>query len=740
MNCQVCGTSNRPLARFCAACGNDLHAKVFSSRYLVVRQMTEGGMGAIYLANDLRLANRICVIKQNLERSRESWKQFKSETQILAKLSHPNLVQVFDYFEDEDNQYLVMEYISGENLEEIAKSTQKPFSEIQVLKWARTLCDVLKYLHTRTPPIFHLDIKPQNIKLQPDGRLVLMDFGIAREGPGGTDTMVLSPSMSHGYSSPEQYTGEIDARSDIYSLGATLFFLLSLQHPLPPFNRIQSPITSGNFQSIQPNLKPATVAIITTAMALSPSQRYESARKMLKAVDAALGIVVNTETNPSASSIHRNVQIPLSSTLAQASEATFLTTRNWLLTKVVNMIMSADRDMVEAVTILLRGQKGYGSTTIAAHIKRRIPTNIGLVVRIRLPERAPIDDWIPILSDLLSALKFGSGSLAQRLQRKVHEYHEKFVIADDPTGERQEHSEFELSLPEISDPTGSVKIGGGGIRVGRDQSSVATVSTRTEKERLRRLQIALKELIAYLVSNHVKVVLILDRVLDAESFNLLRPLTTMGGLFIVTLVEKSRYDLWIENSASRELVYEFGKYSQYVPCLWDLPKRLIEQLTRNIPQASDIPELKYFLKYLQLKGRGAPDLVIRSMWPFYKDVKRLHGVQILRNLVVGQVEERPIISITADDLDVIYRASEIYDQVQALMRNILIPDVEMRETVGVTYFALADHIFEESTNRVLEKQDVLNYAQKSLGLTEVKNNAVDEVIKYFGSMGKIKID
>lgn len=739
MNCQICGTKNRDTARFCQNCGQDLLATVFLNRYMVVRRIKKGGMGAIYLANDLKLGNRLCVIKENLEISSQSWKQFQSETLILAKVRHPNLVQIFDYFELGDKQYLVMEYIPGENLEDVVKQRQIPFTESEVLNWAQTLCDVLNYLHTLTPPIFHLDIKPQNIKLEPGGRLVLVDFGIAREGPGASNTQVVASALSSRYAPPEQYTGKTDARSDIYALGATLYFLLTIQEPLEPFNRIQNEMFPDDLQRVTPKLTSATVTMLTTALALNPSQRYESASRLRQAIDAAIHLVGSNEPNEPIPLPARSINIPLSSTLAEASRNVFLETRAKLLTKVVNEIMLDDKGMIEARTILLRGHKGYGSTTIASQIKRQIPGNIGLVVRVRLPEKAPTDDWVPILYDLIATLKYGSGSLGQRLQKTVHEYHHKFVVAEELPGERQDRSEFELSLPEISDPTGSVRLGGGGIKVERDHSVVVSSSGATDKERLRKLMVALQELITYLVSNRVKIVLILDRVLDADSFKLLRSLTTLRGLFILTLVEKSHYDVWMENPLAKELVFEFGKYSEYVPCLWDLPMTLFQHLTRNVPQASDIPELKYFLRYLQLKGRGAPDLVIRSLWPFYMDSKKLQGLGILRNRVMGKSRESPMITITADDLAIIYRAAEIYEQLQQSDRARAILDFETKETAKVMRFALANHILEESINKVMTKQEVLSYARQSLGIVETRSEIVNDVIEYFESKGKVKL-
>ncbi|NJL06291.1 MAG: SUMF1/EgtB/PvdO family nonheme iron enzyme [Chloroflexaceae bacterium] len=188
-------------------------------------------MGAVYEALDLRLKTRV-ALKQTTEDDPEYLAAFEREAQLLAGLQHSGIPHVSDYFTDGQGQFLVMQYIEGANLDDLCKQERGPLPVMQVLGWADELLDVLTYLHSRTPPIFHRDIKPSNIKRTPEGKLILLDFGLAKGTAAATSLQSKSAKSVFGYTldfAPlEQIQGQgTDARSDLYSLAATLYWLLA---------------------------------------------------------------------------------------------------------------------------------------------------------------------------------------------------------------------------------------------------------------------------------------------------------------------------------------------------------------------------------------------------------------------------------------------------------------------------------------------------------------------------------
>ncbi|GER90480.1 hypothetical protein KDW_46420 [Dictyobacter vulcani] len=255
--CDNCGATNRLDARFCYACGQPQISYATTStvtglltssselkqRYRILQKLGQGGFGAIYLVEDELFNKTQRAVKEmgmrglDVQETREAIEAFRNEATLLANLSHPNLPRIYDHFEEHGRWYLVMDYIEGETLEKRLENTpggSLPLKEVVDL--GIQLCTVLGYLHSHQPPIIFRDLKPDNVMLTADGQLYLIDFGIARFfKPGQTkDTMNLG---TPGYAAPEQY-GKMQTtiRSDIYSLGATLYQLCSGIHPgLTPF-------------------------------------------------------------------------------------------------------------------------------------------------------------------------------------------------------------------------------------------------------------------------------------------------------------------------------------------------------------------------------------------------------------------------------------------------------------------------------------------------------------------------
>jgi serine/threonine protein kinase len=215
---------------------------VLQNRYVVERLLGGGGMGMVYLARDQRLANRPCAIKEMVDhfidpqQRIEANEYFAREADTLAQLKHAAIPAITDRFDDQNRHYLVMEYVEGRNLEEeFAARNNTPLPEGLVIDIARQLCEVIAYLHGMAPPIVYRDMKPSNVMLTSKGRVVLVDFGIARLFKAQKKGTMIG---TLGFAPPEQYKGEVDPRSDIYSLAATLHYVLTGRDPEkhPPFS------------------------------------------------------------------------------------------------------------------------------------------------------------------------------------------------------------------------------------------------------------------------------------------------------------------------------------------------------------------------------------------------------------------------------------------------------------------------------------------------------------------------
>jgi serine/threonine protein kinase len=245
-------------------------------RYRIENELGRGGFGAVYRAWDMNL-NKACAVKENLETSSDSQRQFAREATVLANLSHPNLPRVTDHFViPGQGQYLVMDFVEGEDLASLLQK-QRIIPVEQALGWILQVADALNYLHTRVPPVVHRDIKPANIRLTPEGKAMLVDFGLVKMYDPHRKTTLGARAVTPGFAPPEQYgQGSTDTRSDIYSLGATLYTLMTGQDPTESVLRIGQD-TMPPAQQVNPAIPPALGQVVSRAMALSPSQRYQSA-------------------------------------------------------------------------------------------------------------------------------------------------------------------------------------------------------------------------------------------------------------------------------------------------------------------------------------------------------------------------------------------------------------------------------------------------------------------------------
>jgi serine/threonine protein kinase len=263
---------------------------ILRDRYKIRRIIGQGGMGSIYLAEDIRLEGRQCALKEVQHESslsddtlQQAQEQFLREAQILARLDHPNLPKVSDYFSDEDREYLVMDYVPGEDLRTLmlAARRKKTFlPEREVLGWSNQLADALDYMHSLDPPILHRDIKPSNLKLTPSGLIKLVDFGLVKLLASEEMTITILQGRGTALYTPlEQYggdTGHTAVPSDIYAFGATLYHLLTNTPPIEARERFLRPESLIPPRQINPEISVRTERAILWALSLHPDERPQS--------------------------------------------------------------------------------------------------------------------------------------------------------------------------------------------------------------------------------------------------------------------------------------------------------------------------------------------------------------------------------------------------------------------------------------------------------------------------------
>lgn len=271
--------------------GIDITGQIIHQRYQVLKTLGKGGFGAVYLAQDMKL-ERLCVVKQMLPKRKSPKKMkldqanFQREARLLVQLNHPghpNIPEIYDHFFDAKSNYLVLKYIEGRSLQQLLNEQEGPLSVEAIAQYALTLARALHYMHTYfDEPVIHRDIKPANIVLGDDGRLWLVDFGLAKAKPvdDSGDIGVTQASGSVGYTALEQWLGEAVPASDIYALGATLHYLLTGLNPLEvygdDFNIFKLQQRHGQFipiRKVDDTLPEALEGIVASTTGADPDQR-----------------------------------------------------------------------------------------------------------------------------------------------------------------------------------------------------------------------------------------------------------------------------------------------------------------------------------------------------------------------------------------------------------------------------------------------------------------------------------
>jgi tRNA A-37 threonylcarbamoyl transferase component Bud32 len=271
--CPNCHKPNLRRAKFCQHCAHDMVLNNDGPRYYITRVIKAGGQGSVFetIGDD----GKVYAVKEMIDNftnpkdRTEAIDRFEAEAKMLRRLSHPRIPKVYADFKDEGRQYLAMEFVRGEDLEEVIRKHPGGLPEQQVLEWADEICDVLGYLHNHKPePIIFRDMKPSNVMIEPDGKVKLIDFGIAKVFERAErGTQIGTP----GYAPPEQYQGLATVESDIYALAATLHHMLTGRDP-----RDEPPFSFPPVYGLKPTISKRTSEALQKALQMNPDDRFQS--------------------------------------------------------------------------------------------------------------------------------------------------------------------------------------------------------------------------------------------------------------------------------------------------------------------------------------------------------------------------------------------------------------------------------------------------------------------------------
>ena len=268
---------------------------LLNGRYIITELIKSSDVSRLYRGKD-KDSNKEMAIKElllegflNVAEKEQASKQFQMETRILLRLRHANLPKFEDYFESGGKKYLIMEYIDGKKLSDVIGEAKGNIDEKQVYNWAMELCSVLEYLHNRKPnPIIFRGMCPENVILSDgDGKLKLIDFGISKIFDSQAKTLAVAKTAKLYYSPMEQYVAKTDERTDIYSLGATLYFLITKKVPIDAVARTLDGAPLPSCSKFNPDISPALEEIIFKAMELEQSNRYSNITEMKEALKGA---------------------------------------------------------------------------------------------------------------------------------------------------------------------------------------------------------------------------------------------------------------------------------------------------------------------------------------------------------------------------------------------------------------------------------------------------------------------
>lgn len=388
---------------------------LLQNRFRIVRQIGQGSMGVVYEAVDERLGHQV-AIKQILRRDRDT---FAHESQLLARLHHPILPSVNDFFSEDAGHFLVMELIPGDDLAAMRLRQPERFTPAQVLVWAGQLLDGITYLHNQHPPVLHRDIKPANLKLINDNHLILLDFGLAK---GKVDETSQEQKSVIGYTltyaSPEQIGQQgTDARSDLYSAAATFFYLFTGRHPADAMKRasalmVDQPDPLFMVYQDKPNLSLGLIAVLRKAMSLNPAERYASASDLWQAMQRAnneqtLIVTPVLPAVPSPITVANNIPISLTSLVGRERE-------------IADIQAMLRGNNIRLLT--LTGTGGVGKTRLAQEVATQLLSDFtDGVFQISLASITDANLVISAIAQILEVHETGGTTLLTSLQEHLRE-------------------------------------------------------------------------------------------------------------------------------------------------------------------------------------------------------------------------------------------------------------------------------------------------------------------------------
>ena len=409
---------------------------MIQNRYLVVQMIGKGGMGEVYLAVDQRLGSAVALKRTMFKENPELGAAFEREAKILGRLRHPVLTKVIDHFVEGNDQYLVMEHISGDDLGKRLESAGKPFPLSWVMFWADQMLDALNYLHSHEPPIIHRDIKPENLKLTDDNHIVLLDFGLSKDFDTKSESASLGTGSVVGYSpyfaSMEQVRGTgTDARSDIYSLSATLYQLLTNTIPSDSLTRadamlggLPDPVKPPS--ELNPEVNKEVSDVLLKGMAVRQDNRFDKAADMQKELRRAFNRTGGAEKPSEADG---------SSTILMGNEAT---------TKVITEAPATDAPTMS-------GQETEHIPAIAVKAEDIIE-GLNTEQTIPIGDHLHVEETIPI----------GEIATAEDLkQSDIHtQVFEAPVLVTEPESEIEEETIVNAPKPAVEAPVAMAAVAG----------------------------------------------------------------------------------------------------------------------------------------------------------------------------------------------------------------------------------------------------------------------------------------
>lgn len=402
---------------------------IIQERYRITKILGHGGMGSVYMAIDENIHIPV-AIKENLVLSENYSTQFKKEAVILAGLRHPNLPRVSDYFYlPGQGQYLVMDYIDGEDLRERIEREEK-LPEKDVIIIGLMICDALMYLHNLSPKVIHRDIKPGNIRITPEGNVILVDFGLVKVFDINQQTATGARAMTPGYSPPEQYgRGPTDERSDIYSLGATLYAALTGMIPEESLSRISGKEKLTSIKKYRSSISDSLDKIIQTALEIDPEKRYQTAEEFYMALLAEgnflissknIGLITPPPPSHPNTSIKTGVSQPLIKSYYENNDQKIRKTNKkvWLLSLLglsIVVVMFSLNQNKNLMNFLLQDNKNYQDKELVQETEQlnNFPTEEKLSTPILELTDNPILNPVSISTpDQKTFLGGGSGFIA----------------------------------------------------------------------------------------------------------------------------------------------------------------------------------------------------------------------------------------------------------------------------------------------------------------------------------------